>query len=118
MKRIGYILIAVAMVVGVALRALAPENELEYAAAGLTLLFGSLILLIDGMISIFQSKVVLRPWDALKRFGVLFSALMLIHAIFVFFDWTTRSLQEAFLVNIVLAGGLALWATVYRKPLA
>lgn len=118
MKRIGYVLIAVAMVGGVALLALAPENELGYAAAGLALLFGSLIILIDGTIRIFQGKIVLQPWDALKRFGIIFPALMLIHAICVFFDWTTRSLQEALLVNSIIAGGLALWGTAYKKPLA
>lgn len=77
-----------------------------------------MIILIDGTIRIFQGKVVLRPWDALKRFGITFAVLMLIHAIFVFFDWNNRSLQEAFLVNSIIAGGLALWTTAYRKPLA
>jgi hypothetical protein len=118
MRRIALTIIICAMAVGIISRIVAYENDWIYIFFSLAMLTGFLMWALDVAIRIRQGKVKLRPFDALKKVGVIFGAMVATQLVFAYFSESIWSWQEALLVSGISSAILALWSTAYRKSTA
>jgi hypothetical protein len=106
------------MAAGIFSRIVAYENDWFNIFFSLAMLTGMLIWALDVAIRIRQGTFRFRPWDAFVKLPLMLAILMAIHFIFVFFEWTERSLTESLIMNPMIAFCVLLSTTAYRKPTA
>ncbi|MCT2400642.1 hypothetical protein [Novosphingobium mangrovi (ex Huang et al. 2023)] len=85
--------------------------------AGLTILAGGLLLLMNAAIRILQGQLQLRPWDALKRASIVFATIFALRLLaWLAFPTLERDWIAALIYSLGFAIVLGLYSTAYRKP--
>jgi hypothetical protein len=116
-KKIAYLLVASALIVGLSVGIFAPNNEWAYAGAGLALLLGSLLLMTDGAIRLWKGNVKLRPWDAAKNAWWMFLVILGVRLIAQFvFPNLRLDIVYAIFQSALIATVISLYSTAYRTP--
>ena len=105
------------LIVGLSVRIFVPNEESALGSAGLVLLFGALLLIIDGAIRLWKGSVKLRPRDAINKawwmFLVILGVRLIAHLIVPSFRLNVG--YEIF-QSAVFAAVMSLYSTAYRRP--
>ena len=118
MRRAGYRLLALSAVFGLSSQFIEASSDPLLLAFMVTFILAIMLLATNFALRLWRGQIQLRPFDALKHFLMLFPIFMALHFLFVWLGWSDKSLAHAVLQSAALAGALAIFNTVYRKPIA
>jgi hypothetical protein len=114
-KRIGCLLMVLAITLAILALIFEPIYEILYAPAGLAMILGALVMLIYGSGRIIRGEVVLRPRDAWKEFLTGAPIMFAVYSASIFFGLSAQSYWEALFLSIITSAGISLSTTAYRR---